>query len=128
MPNIKVLAKRWITAKDMIKSLQEELLSIENELLPLVDSSEGGSKTSHLEGYKLTIKRPINRCFDLGQWAVVCAQIPQDLWPVETKTVLDEKGCVWLKQNNPDLWKLASQAITEKPGKPGFTIEAEVAQ
>ena len=123
--SVKVLAKRWTTAKDMIKSLQDELLTIENELLPMVESVEGSSKTNHLDGYKITVKRPINRMIDGEAWAFVSGKIPIDLWPIRVKVEPDAKGCEWLRENRPELWAIAAEAITEKPGKAGFTIELE---
>ena len=123
--SVKVLAKRWTTAKDMIKSLQDELLTIENELLPMLESVEGGSKTNHLDGYKITVRRPINRTIDGEAWELVKDRIPADLRPVRVKVEPDAKGCDWLRENRPELWAIAAEAITEKPGKAGFTIEKE---
>jgi len=122
--SIKVLAKRWTTAKDMIKSLQDELIQIETELLPLLESNEGGSKTNNVDGYKITVKRPINRTIDGDAWEKVKESIPSDLWPIRVKVEPDAKGCDWLRENRPELWLVASEAISEKPGKPGFTVEA----
>ena len=123
--SVKVLAKRWTTAKDMIKSLQDELLTIENELLPMLESVEGSSKTNHLDGYKITVKRPINRTIDGEAWELVKERIPADLRPVRVKVEPDSAGCTWLRENRPELWAIAAEAITEKPGKAGFTIESE---
>ena len=123
--SVKVLAKRWTTAKDMIKSLQDELLTIENELLPMLESVEGGSKMNHIDGYKITVKRPINRTIDGEAWERISEKIPVDLRPVRVKVEPDSAGCTWLRENRPELWAIAAEAITEKPGKAGFTIEEE---
>lgn len=125
--SIASLAKRWTTGKARIKELQDELAQIENELLEMVESTEGGSRTSHAEGYKITVKRPINRTIDGDAWENVKARIPADLWPIRVKVEPDAKGCDWLRENRPELWAVAAEAITEKAGKAGFTIEAEEA-
>jgi hypothetical protein len=128
MPNDEraaILLKRWTTGKEMIDKLKDELITIENELLERVPSKLPGSKTSRLEGYKITVKREINRTIDLEKWDEVKDKIPPEMWPVKMKLEPDNKGCTWLQENRPDLWAVAAEAITEKPGKPGFTIERE---
>jgi hypothetical protein len=122
---VKVLAKRWTSAKAMIRELQDELVAIENELLKEVESVEGGSKTNHLDGYKIVVKCPINRTIDGEAWERISEKIPADLRPVRVKVEPDAKGCNWLRENRPELWAIAAEAITEKPGKAGFTIEEE---
>lgn len=122
---VKVLAKRWMTAKDRIEELKVEMLEIENSLLTEVESVEGGSKTNHLDGYKIIVKRPINRTIDGDAWEIVKELIPPDLRPVRVKIEPDAKGCDWLRENRPELWAIAAEAITEKPGKPGFTVDVE---
>ena len=126
--SVKVLAKRWQTAKDMIDGLKAEMLIIEADLLKEVESVEGSSKTNHLDGYKITVKRPINRTIDGEAWELVKERIPADLRPVRVKIEPDAKGCDWLRENRPELWAIAAEAITEKPGKAGFTIEEEPAE
>lgn len=127
MSNDKAVAllKRWTTGKEMVDKLKAELVSIENELLDLVEVNPTGSKTTRLEGYKVTVKCPINRTINGDKWEEVRDRIPPEMWPVKMKVEPDAKGCAWLAENRPDLWAVAAQAITEKPGKPGFTIEKE---
>lgn len=122
---VKVLAKRWTSAKARIKELQGEMLGIETALLAEVESVEGSSKTNHIDGYKITVKRPINRTIDGEAWVWVSGKIPVDLWPIKVKIEPDAKGCDWLRENRPELWAIAAEAITEKPGKAGFTVEEE---
>lgn len=123
MSEINILCKRWLTAKDHVRALQEEMLKIELELLDEVESVDGGSKTSRLDGYKITVKKPINRTIDGEAWEQVKERIPAALWPIRVKVEPDPKGCDWLAENRADLWLIASEAITERAGKPGFTIE-----
>lgn len=127
MPTIGVLAKRWTTAKDMIRQLQEELVQIETEMLPMVESVEGGSRTSHVDGYKFVVKRPVLKSFDLNVWESIKGAIPSTMHPIKTKLVteLDNEGCEWLKENHPEYWEVMTKAITEKPGKTGFAVEVD---
>ncbi len=121
---IEVLAKRWKTGKEMIGELQKELEEIEKEMLPELESVEGGSKSNKLEHYKITIKRPLYHSIDGEAWERVRDKIPTELWPIKLKTEADDKGCKWLAENKPELWAIAAQAISVKPGKPNFTIES----
>jgi len=121
--SIAALSNRWLTARAKIEELKEEMIAIEGELLGQVESTECGSKTTKAEGYKVTVKRPINRTIDGEAWEHVKNDIPADLWPIRVKVEPDARGCEWLAKNSPELWAIAAQAITEKAGKPGFTIE-----
>ncbi len=123
MPDFKTRAARWMSVKESIRQLQDELAAIEGELLEEVESVEGGSKTTRKDGFKVVVKRPINRTIDGEAWERVKARIPVGLWPVRAKVEPDAKGCEWMARERPDLWAIAAEAITEKPGKPGFTVE-----
>lgn len=125
MSTIQVLAKRWYTAKQREAELAAERLAIEAELAGLVESRSDGQVTSRIDGWKITVKCPINRTIDADAWEAIKEQIPTDLQPVKTKLAVDEKGCRYLAAEKPDIWAICSKAITEKPGKPGFTIEPE---
>ncbi len=121
--SLEVLAKRWTTAKDLIKSLQEELEEIEAEMLPLLESKEGGSKTTQTEFYKITVKRPLYFSFDKDNWPDIRVSIPYDLAPVKTKEEVDEAGLKWLQENKPEVYAKVSLGIVCKPGKASFTIK-----
>ena len=123
MPDFRTRAARWMSVKESIRQLQDELAAIEGELLEEVESVEGGSKTTRKDGFKVVVKRPINRTIDGEAWERVKDRIPVGLWPVRAKVEPDTKGCEWMARERPDLWAIAAEAITEKPGKPGFTVE-----
>ena len=125
MSTIQVLAKRWYTAKQREAELAAERLAIEAELVGLVESKMDGQVTSHVDGWKITVKCPVNRSLDTEKWEAIRDSIPLALQPVKSKLALDEKGCKYLAEKEPELWATCAQAITEKPGKPGFSIEPE---
>lgn len=120
--SVKALAKRWLTAKSMIADLKAEMEAIEGDLLREVEHVDGGSKTNHADGYKITVKCPINRTIDGERWEEIKDRIPGEYWPIKVKIEPDAKGCDWLATEKPELWAIASEAITERPGKPGFVI------
>jgi hypothetical protein len=117
------LARQWVNVKAEVERLKAQMVELEEKMLPSLESVEGGSRTNNVEGWKIVVKRPINRTIDADEWDSIKDKIPEDVWPVKTKVVPDDVGCVWLAENKPKLWVIASEAITEKPGKAGFTIE-----
>jgi hypothetical protein len=126
MPELKELATKWHNYKMEVERLKDRMVEIEGDMLLLVDSVEGGSKTTKAEGVKIVVKRPVNRTIDGDRWEAVKDRIPCDLWPIRVKIEPDAKGCEWLASERPDLWAIAAEAISEKLGKPGFTIEVEI--
>jgi len=123
MEKIAELSARWLEAKADEKEAQERRALIEADLLALVPSVVGGSKTTNEAGYKITVKAPIYRSIDAEKWDEVKDSIPHEIWPVKLRLEADDKGCKWLAENDPTLWSVAARAITEKPGKASFTIE-----
>lgn len=120
---IEDLARTWVNTKAEVERLKARLVELEEEMLPSLDTEEGGSRTNKVDGWKIVVKRPINRTIDIDVWEEVEDKIPRDLWPIKTRIEPDPKGCEWLAANHPELWLLASEAITEKVGKPNFVIE-----
>lgn len=125
MPELRELAMKWHNYKMEVERLKGRMIELESEMLPLVESVEGGSKTTKAEGVKVVVKRPINRTIDGDKWETVKDRIPSDLWPIRMKVEPDAKGCEWLAAERPELWAIAAEAISEKLGKPGFTVEVE---
>jgi hypothetical protein len=125
MNKIATLSARWLTLKQAERDAAESRKAVEAELLALVDSKEGGSKTTKEAGYKITVKRPVYRSLDGDAWHAISDRIPYEVWPVKMRLEADDKGCQWLRENRPDLWAIAAEAITEKPGSAGFVIVKE---
>ena len=73
--------------------------------------------------FKVVVKAPLIRSMDWKQWDVVKEQIDPELWPVETKKVLDEKGVKWLETNKPEIYCILSECLTVKPGAVQVTIK-----
>lgn len=119
------LLAAWVDLKAQEASATQQRLKVEAKLLGLVESVDDGSKTSHVDGYKVTVKNGVKRSVDQKAWTAIAKQIPKHLHPVKVKYEADTKGCKYLAENFPKIWILAAKAITEKPSKPGFTIEKE---
>ena len=84
-----------------------------------------GAKTYKDGEVRVTVKAPMIRSMDWAKWDEVRDQITEDLWPVEMRQVLDEKGVKWLYANNPDAYSVVAQAMTIKPGAVQVTVKLE---
>lgn len=120
---MKELLERWCIVKQELKATQDELLRIEEALIPHLETKPEGSVTQKFDNFKVTITTRINRGFDEVVWESIKDNVDPELAPVKTKTVLDEKGWKYLLENHPEVAHIVSKAVTEKPGKPGIKIE-----
>jgi hypothetical protein len=119
---VDTLAAHYLAAKAAEESAIKARRAIAQQIQALTGWNEEGSKTYTATDFKVVVKQPMNRTMDWKQWEVVKTQIPVDLWPVETKTVLDEKGAKWLQNNEPQLYAVLATAITIKPGTVQVTV------
>jgi hypothetical protein len=81
---------------------------------------EEGSKTHAVGSYKVTITGRINRKIDWELFDQVSSKIPETLWPV--KRTLDVTGVKYLANNEPQLYKVLSPALTVEPAKTTVSI------
>jgi len=114
--------KAWTMLKEQEDSLREKRLKIEEELFDLLESKEEGSKTTNMDNFKVTITNGYTRKLDIDEWKNVCGLIPEEFWPQKITVSLDEKIYKDLKENHPEYYKIAAQAVTAKPKKPGFKV------
>jgi hypothetical protein len=83
-----------------------------------------GQKTYEANGWKVAIKAPVITSMDWKKWQLVRENITPSLWPIEIKTVLDEKGVKYLKDNEPEIYLTLSECLTTKPGAVQITVTA----
>ena len=83
----------------------------------------GGSKAHTFEGFKATIKRPLNLKIDLDQWEAIKKDLPVNHRPVKTKTELDITAYNALAKFCKDDYIKVSQAVTATPGKVSVKLE-----
>lgn len=122
-PTVKELAAEFLLAKKAENDAKDKRISIEAELAALLEFPEEGSKTHNVDDYKIVIKGVINRKLDEEKWQQIESQIPENLRPVKTKLVLDDTGVKWLKNNEPEIYAIAAEAITVTPGKTSVSVE-----
>lgn len=116
-------------AKDLFDArLEEEFatakrIALEQELIDLVGAKKEGAQTHTIGDFKVTITGRLNRKIDWKTFdESISSKIPESLHPVKVKRELDETGVKYLENNEPQLYKLLSKALTIKPAKTNVTI------
>lgn len=117
------IAQDLYEARQVEREANERRVQLEEELIALVGAREEGSKTHTIGDFKVIITGKLNRKID---WEIfddsIASQIPESLQPVKIKRELDEAGVKYLANNEPQLYKLLSKALTIKPAKTAVTI------
>lgn len=117
------IAQELYEARQVEREANERRVQLEEELIALVGAREEGSKTHTIGDFKITITGKLNRKID---WEIfddsIASQIPESLQPVKIKRELDDAGVKYLANNEPQLYKLLSKALTIKPAKTAVTI------
>jgi len=86
------LAAQYAAAKAEEARAIEARRVIAKKIQAITGHESEGSKTYSAGDWKVTVKAPLITAIDWQHWEIVKTSIPEALWPIETKTVLDEKG------------------------------------
>lgn len=123
--NATELATQLIAAKKAEADANAKRVALEQELIAILGSKEEGSETHNLEnGLKITITAKLSYSADMPILLSLCDSIPESMRPIKREVKLDETGAKYLRNNEPDVWRMLSSAITVKPAKPSVTIKA----
>lgn len=123
--NATELAQQLIAAKKAEADANAKRVALEQELIAILGSKEEGSETHNLEnGLKITITAKLSYSADMPILLSLCDSIPESMRPIKREVKLDETGAKYLRNNEPDVWRMLSSAITVKPAKPSVTIKA----
>ena len=114
------IAEDLFKAKQAEREAEERRIQLEEELVAVLGKRDEGSKTHTVGQYKVVITGRVNRKIDWEAFDQLSHKIPENLWPV--KRALDETGVKYLANNEPQLYKLLSKALTIKPAKTAVTI------
>lgn len=116
------LCRDWFRVKDRETKATEERWEIEKKIVALTGKKDEGSSTVKAgESFKITVTGTVTRKMDWAKWDTVREQVPVHLHPVKTKFELDEKGVKYLRDNEPEIYRLLP--IEVKEGKTGIKIE-----
>ena len=119
---VETLCERLEEAKRAEAKAKAERVELELAIAAELECASDSSRTHKLEGWNVTIKRPVNRRLDVEAWDRIKDSITEDLWPVEYKPSLSATGCKWLRKNDPEAWAKCAEAITETEGKVSVTV------
>lgn len=116
------LCRDWFRAKERETKAVDERWEIEKKIVALTGKKDEGSSTVKAgESFKITVTGTVSRKMDWAKWESVKDKVPAQLHPVKTKLELDEKGVKYLRDNEPEIYKLLP--IEVKEGKTGIKIE-----
>ena len=121
--DIEKLIDLFVAVKAQEKALSEQRAKLEAQIAQHLSRKDEGSETIAVGTKKVTIMRRINRTLDADKWLSIAHRVPEKLRPVKSKLVLDEPGLKWLRDHEPDIYKVCSDAVTAKPGKPAVTVK-----
>ena len=117
------IAEELFAAKLAEREANEKRVALEEELIAVLGQKEEGAQTHQVGDYKITITGKLNRKIDWDMFdSAIAARIPESLHPVKIKRELDDAGVKYLANNEPQLYKLLSKALTIKPAKTAVTI------
>lgn len=118
------LARLWTGAKATERAAQAERVEIEEALISkLGGAKEEGSATHEVGPFKVTVTGKLSYKADVPMLLALCDRVPEHLRPLKTETKLDEAGAKYLRANEPELWRLISNAISISPAKTGLTVK-----
>lgn len=118
------LAIEWLKAKGAERAANLKRLEVEKEIIDQLGCPEESSKTTQVdEALKVIIKGSMSYKADIGMLLPLLEQLPAHMRPIKVETKLDETGAKYLRNNEPNIWRLIAPAITVKPAKPSITVE-----
>lgn len=120
------LCQTWSDLKQVETDANKARKKIEQELAELVNAPIEGTTTVTTGVYQCKAVGNLKRKLDVDCWLDVAQEVPEALWPVKTKLVIDLKKLKAIETGNPELFlKIArSGAITSEPGNPSIKVEA----
>ena len=118
------LADRWLMKKEELETAKQQLIEIEQEILPLVSAVDDRSVTpATQDGKRVTVKLPMRYSLDGTKLNDIRGQIPAELLPLKVKELLDEPALKNLRSTHPHFYTIFAQCVSSKPGKPNITIK-----
>jgi len=139
LARLEMLSIAWLKAKAKETTANKERIAVEKQLLDLYQFDKpDGSKTftdlTETASVKVTISNKMNFKLDVDAYSgikdsktnmTVEEMIPPELRPVSYEPKLSPVGVKWLKENEPEITRMLSRCITEKPAKSGVKVVRE---
>lgn len=111
-------------AKQAESEAKAKRIELEEELIALLGAKEEGQQKHEIGDYKVTIEGKLLRKIDWKAFdAHIASKIPVAMHPVKMVRELDVTGVKYLANNEPQLYRLLSSALTVTPAKTYVKIE-----
>ena len=113
------LIKAYLKAEGLEQKAKKEKKALESEIIALYQDEipkDKKSKTFDEEKVKVTVKKQ-DEILSLieKEYLKIRDSIESKLRPEKVKFSLDIEGYNWIKENNPELYKVVSQCVELKP-------------
>jgi len=120
------IASDILAAKKTLTLAQAALDALCEEMVEKVDGRQDGdegSKTYGLDGFKVEVKRSMNRKpAEKTSIDAIAGLKLGELTPLKIETKLDDTGLKYLKANEPGIYARIAPHIVAKPAKVSVTV------
>lgn len=125
MNQIDIAAERLVALKLAENQATAARIEAETALLSLVECPAEGSKTYRGGAYKVTVTGNVHRKVDEAALSAVREKLGEAIFDkaFKFKPEVSVTGIKYLRDNEPELYLVASQAITATPGKSSVRVE-----
>jgi hypothetical protein len=125
MNQIDIAAARLVALKLAENQATAARIEAETALLALVDCPAEGSKSHRGQQYKVTVTGNVHRKVDEAALSAVREKLGEAIFDkaFKFKAEVSVAGIKYLRDNEPELYLVASQAITATPGKSSVRVE-----
>ena len=120
-----VLAHELQVAKDREAVCREARLAIEEKIVALTEKKEEGTVSTKTEFYKVSVTFGVDRKVDAEIARSLADEMDAERYAriFRWKPEVSVSELKYLKDNNPEVFRQVSRALTAKPTKPSVKVE-----
>ena len=120
-----VLAHELQVAKDREAVCREARLAIEEKIVALMEKKEEGTVSTKTEFYKVSVTFGVDRKVDAEIARSLADEMDAERYAriFRWKPEVSVSELKYLKDNNPEVFRQVSRALTAKPTKPSVKVE-----
>lgn len=122
--SIETLVEQLVAAKAEENKANTRRIELEEKLINRLGKREEGAQTHELpNGVKVTITGKMSYKADMKLLMQLASVLPENMRPIKIEPKLDETGCKYLRNNEPDAWRSIASAITMKAAKASVEVK-----
>lgn len=118
------IAIELLEAKRAEAAANAARVALEEELTAAIDNrkvDDEGAVTYKLDGFKVVVKRELNRKASVADIKAVKG-VPANLLPIKVKEEVDATGLKYLQNNEPKIYAKLAAVVTVEPKKVAVTV------